>query len=406
MRKILVLSVGLLLASCNSSNNGGDDAGCRDDNTYTFSIGAEDNTFFVGPYLMHTTMNEVSISWETEQLSGTRLEYGPNSNYGRQVEGDFGTMHQVTVTGLEPQTLYHYRACCDETCSGDLTFSTAPLPGSRFRFVVYGDSRSDPPKHRRIVEMMIAEKPILAFNTGDIVADGNNRDEYKSMHFDPLRRLGEYVPVYVAIGNHEEKQYGVPDFIDYMMFPKDPDVPLTEASYTFTYGDAYFLVLDSTLDHFDVFFPIDGAEEDQPLWKWLKKKVASKEAQAARWRFALMHYPADSECYDEADYGIPSTAIRNYVVPLLAENHFTALFTGHQHDYEYMEISKLPCIITGGGGAGLETCANCTRDVPEITSVSCVNHYLTVDLGCDKALVRAVDIDGNVFEQHEFDRQP
>ncbi|HUT99988.1 MAG TPA: metallophosphoesterase [Myxococcota bacterium] len=403
MRRLLFISVGLLLASCSSSGNGGGDAGCRDDNSYTFPIGARDDTFYVGPYLMHTTLNEVSISWETEQASGTRLEYGRDSNYGRQIVGDSGSMHQVTVTGLEPQTLYHYRACSDETCSGDLTFSTAPQAGSRFRFAVYGDSRSNPPEHQRVAEGIIGETPILAFNVGDVVENGNNRDEYKSMHFDPTRRLGEYVPIYVAIGNHEMKQYEVPDFLDYMMFPEDPDVPLPELSYTFTYGDAYFLVLDSTLDHFDLFFPLEGSE-DPPLWKWLKEKAASKEAQAARWRFALMHYPPDSECYAEADYGIPSTAIRNYVVPLLAENHFTALFAGHQHDYEYMEISGLPCIITGGGGAGLETCANCTRDVSEITTVACLHNYLTVDLGCDKAVVRAVDTDGNVFEQHEFDR--
>ena len=103
MRKLMILFVGLLLVSCSSGGKGDEEALCRDDNTYTFSIGPEDSTFYVGPYLMHTTMNEVSISWETEQTSGTRIEYGLDSNYGQQIEGDSGTMHQVVVTICTPR---------------------------------------------------------------------------------------------------------------------------------------------------------------------------------------------------------------------------------------------------------------------------------------------------------------
>ena len=403
-KSCLLLLLGLL-AACGSGSGGGQDAGCRDDDTHTFSIGSRDDTFWVGPYIGHTTTTSVVISWETEQEGPSLVEYGPDESYGNRAEVAAGTMHEVEIGGLEPQTLYHYRACSGDTCTGDLTFSTAPRPGSRFRFAVYGDSRTDYDSHHQVAEAIAAAAPVLVVNVGDVVTDGSVREQFKTEHFDPSRRLGHYLPIYVAIGNHEMKEWEVPTFREYFAFPEDPDVPLTELSYTFTYGDAFFLVLDDTLDHVDFFFPVEGMTEDPPLWAWLKKQAASEAAQQARWRFAFMHYPPDAECYSEQDYGPPSSAVRNYVAPLLAEHGFHALFAGHVHDYEYMEIAGLPCIITGGGGAGLEDCDNCTRDVPEITRLECRHHFLSVDLGCDSATVRAVDADGTVFDEHTLSRE-
>jgi len=90
------------------------------------------------------------------------------------------------------------------------------------RFVAYGDSRSDPETHARVAARIAAERPSLVFNVGDIVADGRIREQYKEMHFDPTRALGQHVPIYVAIGNHEKL---APEFFDYMMFPAQPEDP-------------------------------------------------------------------------------------------------------------------------------------------------------------------------------------
>ena len=56
---------------------------CLAERAHTVPIGeTEDETFWVGPYLQHTTTESVAISWETETAGGTSVEYGPDAAYG------------------------------------------------------------------------------------------------------------------------------------------------------------------------------------------------------------------------------------------------------------------------------------------------------------------------------------
>jgi len=353
---------------------------------------------------MHTTLTSVTLVWETEDAGGTAVEYGADAVYGSLVEGVAGTMHEVVVTGLDPATVYHYRACTGDRCTGDLTFSTAPLPGQGFRFAVYGDSRSDPAMHRAVAENIVADAPALVLSVGDIVVSGA-RPEYKDEHFDPSRRLGHHVPVYVSIGNHEWKEsdasgeYDVPNFREYMAFPVVPEHRVPELSYSFTYGDAFFIALDNTLDGGDLFFPLAGVE--MPLAQWLREQAESDEARDAKWRFAFMHYPPASPCHED---WVNLIATREDVIPLLRDNGFHALFTGHVHDYERQDWDGFPVIITGGGGAGLEDLAACGDAPPELVEIRSLHHHVTVDLRDDGAHVRAVGPDGEVFDELTISR--
>lgn len=360
---------------------------------------AEDLTFYVGPHVMHTTPTSVALIWESEEAGSTRVEYGLDGNYGSQVEGAPGTMHEVIVSDLKPASIYHYRACTEEVCTADLSFSTAPLPGQKFRFAVYGDSRSDPAAHGAVIQSMIKDQPILAFNVGDVVGEGL-RLQYKEEHFDPTRRLGHNVPIYVSIGNHEWKEADgtgkddVPIFREYMAFPVVPELRIPELSYSFTFGDVFFLVLDNTLDGGDLFFRLAGIE--MPLAQWLREEAESEEAKNAKWRFAFMHYPPASPCHED---WMNVIATREEVVPLLRDNGFDVLFVGHVHDYERHDWEGFPVIVTGGGGAGLEDVSLCEGTVPELVEIHSVHHHLTVDLGDDEAHVRAVSLDGEVFDE-------
>jgi len=360
---------------------------------------AEDFTFHVGPHVMHTTPTSVALVWESEAVGSTRIDYGTDESYTSQVEGAEGTMHEVVVPDLKPATVYHYRACTGEACTSDLTFSTAPVPGQKFRFAVYGDSRSDPDAHRAVAQSMIKDEPALVVNVGDVVGEGL-RPEYKEEHFDPTRQLGHYVPIYVAIGNHEWKEADqpgppdVPNFREYMAFPVVPELQYPELNYSFMFGDVFFLVLDNTLDGGELFFNLAGFE--MPLAKWFREQAESQEAKNAKWRFAFMHYPPASPCHEN---WMNIIATREEVVPLLRDNGFHALFTGHVHNYERHDWEGFPVIITGGGGAGLEDLTLCTGDLPELVEIGSVYHHLTVDLGDDSAHVRAVNVDGEVFDE-------
>ncbi|MBW1870760.1 MAG: metallophosphoesterase, partial [Deltaproteobacteria bacterium] len=327
------------------SENNDSDAGCQAGNFYTPPLGEEDLSFHVGPYLGHTTQTTVAVGWETIESGDTRLEYGPDSNYGQTIQGETGTMHQVVVKDLVSGTSYHYKACSGDVCTHDLTFATEPGSNRPIRFVVYGDCQDGPEAHRQMIEQILLDQPALAIVVGDTVSDGQYREQFKERYFDPARPLTHFVHRYAAIGNHDRKDVEAVHFIDYAMHPEDPDVPQAETSYSFVYGDAFFLVFDNTLDHYDFFFPLGGV--DQPLWRWIQDQVASEAAQNARWRFAFAHYPADTNCHADDDiYTMPESAVREYILPLLWEHGFQGYFAGHVHCYERFDFDGHLVITT------------------------------------------------------------
>jgi len=436
---LMFLAAGLLMACDESGESADADTDVdtdvdTDTDTEPFlgQIGEVDNTFYIGPYLMHTTTTAIAIAWETEEAGSTRVEYGLDAVSENTASGEDGTMHRVYIDGLQPETLYRYRACTGDTCTAELSFATAPEPGTPFRFTVCGDSRSDPVRHAEVAASMIESEPTVVFNTGDIVHDGEHRILYKQHHFDPARRLGQYVPIYVAIGNHEFKDYDPdedpkdPDappnhrtgtyFLDYMIFPGDPLLPdplppapdfssgigtgNPEFSYAVRYGDAFFLVLDDTTDTYELFSPYGGGLPDPPLLQWLQAQVASEAAQTARWRFAFMHYPPNSTCIEAAEAaGSPYGSVQEVLVPLFKEHDFHALFTGHVHIYERQNYDGFLSIVTGGGGAGLDTMEQCTRVTPQNELTLSVHHHVEVDLDSERAEFKVIDYTGNLIDR-------
>ena len=57
------------------------------------------------------TATSARIEWETSRSTTGRLEYGTTDDYGTRVGStqEYDTEHAVTLTGLTPNTVYHYR---------------------------------------------------------------------------------------------------------------------------------------------------------------------------------------------------------------------------------------------------------------------------------------------------------
>lgn len=371
---------------------------------YEVPSGPEDRTFHAGPWLGATTTTSVAVSWQTAEPGDSVVEFGADAAYGGRAEGGAGlTLHEVWVEGLVPETLYHYRACTGDTCTGDLTFATAPLPGRPFRFAVYGDPQTGFAAHAQVSASIVESRPALVLLAGDVVGYGADRESHVIEYFDPARQRNHYVPTFAAPGNHDWKERidKLQNFRDYFAFPADPGVPLPEASYAFAYGDAFFLALDNTLDGGHFFFPLGGTK-NPPLWDWLVAQVTSDAAKAARWRFAFFHYPPQSACQET---WMQMKATGSEVLPLLQEHGFQAVFTGHTHEYEHQLYDRVHVFVTGGGGGDLETGEACTDELPELVFRQPLHHHLTVDLGDVQATVQAVSTTGEIIDSVVLDRE-
>jgi acid phosphatase type 7 len=366
--------------------------------------GPEDLAFHAGPWLGETTDTSVVVSWQTDEPGDSVVEFGDDAGYGGHATGEANTtLHEVRVEGLAPETRYHYRACTGETCTGDLTFATALQPGRPFRFAAYGDTQTEFETHALVSESIRESRPALVLIAGDVVGYGADRESYVTEFFEPARRRGHYIPTYAAPGNHDWKEFDdqLQNFRDYFAHPFDPDVPLPEASYSFSYGDAFFIALDNTVDGGHLFFPV-GEGLSPPLWEWLQAQASSEAAQAARWRFAFFHYPPQSAC-QETWFNMAGT--QNHVLPLLQENGFQAVFTGHTHEYEHQLYDRIHVFIVGGGGGGIETDESCTFEVPELLFRQALHHHVTVDVEAEQATVRAVSMDGVEMDRVVLDRE-
>jgi glucose/arabinose dehydrogenase len=81
------------------------------------------------------TQNSATITWTTNELADTQVEYGLTSSYGSTttLNSTLTTGHSQALTGLTMNTIYHYRvkskdAAGNLATSADLNFTTSTAP--------------------------------------------------------------------------------------------------------------------------------------------------------------------------------------------------------------------------------------------------------------------------------------
>ena len=81
------------------------------------------------------TTNSARISWDTDVASTSQVNYGPDNNYGSSSNADSNlvTTHSVVLTGLQPNTGYHFQVISTTPDGGsasstDNTFLTTSPP--------------------------------------------------------------------------------------------------------------------------------------------------------------------------------------------------------------------------------------------------------------------------------------
>ncbi|GAI15876.1 unnamed protein product, partial [marine sediment metagenome] len=81
---------------------------------------------------------QATISWTTDKPATSQVEYGLTDSYGSMtpLQTQLVTNHTAIITGLIPDTTYHYRVkstdtCGRETVSGDVQFTTLLVPDLR-----------------------------------------------------------------------------------------------------------------------------------------------------------------------------------------------------------------------------------------------------------------------------------
>jgi len=123
MRKVAVASIIVILAALLAGCAGGGEA---DKTPPVISVVSASNI----------TETSATITWATNEPSHSQVYYGLTTNYGRSISTfhtQLVTQHTINLTGLDPDTTYHYcvesrDASGNEATSEDDTFTTLPPP--------------------------------------------------------------------------------------------------------------------------------------------------------------------------------------------------------------------------------------------------------------------------------------
>jgi 3',5'-cyclic AMP phosphodiesterase CpdA len=269
------------------------------------------------------------------------VEYGKTLEPEREgTDAGVGRRHAVALTGLDPGSTYHYRVRGVGEASTSGSFRTAPEgEDSRFGFAVVGDSGSGGKGQLEVARLLERLGPDLILHTGDVVYPTGEERHYDRRFFAPYRRLIRTVPVFPVLGNHDVSKGQAAAFLENFHPPLDSPRS-TKRYYSFDWGNAHFVALDSELYYGD-----KGSGPEQQK-NFLEQDLA---ATRKRWRVVFLHRSP----YGSSRHG-GDRKVREALEPLFAKLGVDLVFGGHDHVYERtMPIRGVTYVVSGGGGRRL-----------------------------------------------------
>jgi hypothetical protein len=242
-------------------------------------------------------------------------------------------VHKIKLTGLLPDTVYHYQAVQLTSTSSDYNFRTAPLAGSSFRFAWEADMRTNTSPHSQIAALINAANPVFLLQGGD-VCYSSTYSYYKSEFFLPneLNNISN-IPFFWATGNHETWSTNT------KAFSKAPQSSSgLEDYYSFDYGDIHILILNTQLP-----YTVGSAQ-----YNWVMSDLSNT---TSKWKIVVGHIPgytAGGSGAHTEDANMIAMAV-NIFVPKGVD----LVLNGHNHFYQHNRVSGLDHVVIGSAGAPL-----------------------------------------------------
>jgi acid phosphatase type 7 len=322
-----------------------------------------------GPYLQLATPTSMYVVWRTETNVTPVVRFGSSPlNLDRQAKGaDIITRYSTTnklapgariarlhsapqgtwqyearITGLRPDTRYFYAIYDGERRLTDLDasyhFRTQPIKGAKraMRFWVVGDSgtgrENQSSVHDAMVDLTRRENHPLDFylHVGDMAYSKGKDVEFQTRFFEMYQETLRNIVCWPAMGNHEgatsRGTNGIGPYYDAYVLPTRGEAggvaSGTEACYSFDYGRAHFICLDShDLDRKPTGF----------MARWLKQDL---ERTRADWIIAFFHHPPYTKGSHDSDREKQLIEMRTYIMPILEAGGVDLVLTGHSHIYE------------------------------------------------------------------------
>lgn len=284
-----------------------------------------------------------TVIWQgAAPLSGQVLEYRVKGQEATEriparedfFEDDGQTNYQyiAELRGLLEATGYEYRIVSGRAATGWQPFSTAgSMP---FQCLIFPDSQSsDYSDWEHLAQGAAERNPGAAFfiNMGDLVDNGEDHTQWQAW-FHAVEGMIERIPFVPVMGNHETYDQNwkvrLPNaYLRYFVPPENGSADFSRYYYSFDYGDAHFMVLNSQWDETEEFKP--GLMDAQ--LEWLRRDAGGSDR---KWKIVLIH----KDVLQYRIYGRPErqegiSEMGEVFMPIFDELGIHIVFTAHLHTY-------------------------------------------------------------------------
>eukprot|EP00667_Euglena_gracilis_P011568 EG_transcript_11834 len=340
----------------------------------------------------------ITVSWVTQTENSSVVHLGTESGvyrefrdgevperyiYSSKYQGPYVSplLHHLTVSGLQPATLYFYRCGAPTPTGGysaEFAFRTPPAPAANasVSFAIVGDiGQTEHSKYN--VEDMLADGRLTALVIlGDLsYADSSHKPKPKTpcgqerwdSWFQMMQPLATTMPILTLPGNHEIEDAGdaVPatqtPFLAYSKRLRMPGGGANRLFYSCNYGSVHLVMLNSYM----AFNP------GSPQHEFLAKDLAAVDRAVTPWLLVCFHAPwyhSNKHHVDEPEEAGMQAAMEE----LLYRHEVDLVFSGHVHNYERTHpvyrngtAPGAPTYLTVGDGGNREGPALGWRAQPE-----------------------------------------
>jgi acid phosphatase type 7 len=340
------------------------------------------------PYVQSVSTSSAVIAWVSKEPGVGIVEYGETPRLGRKGIDDRVTRrHAVALTGLDPGSSYYYWVKEAGGVSEIARFRTAPDgEDSRFAFAVIGDSGYGRKGQLAVAALLERFEPDLILHTGDIVYPSGEERHYDRRFFVPYRQLLKEVSIFPILGNHDLERSNGAAYLNNFHLPSN-DPRSTGRYYSFDWGNAHFVALNSELYHGDHSY----RPEEQKTW--LERDL--KETRQP-WKIVYFHRPI----YSSSKHG-SDQRIREDLEPILVRHKVDLVFNGHDHVYERtVPIRGITYVVSGGGGKGQSPAGSSEWTVFSKS----VYHAVLVRVDDEHLCLEAVEPDSVVIDRLDLSR--
>ncbi len=320
-----------------------------------------------GPYMQVCTPSSVVFRWRTNFGENSRVACStgvPGASVVVVSDAARVTEHEVTVTGLMPDTLYYYSVgsvsrmlAGADTCS----FRTHPLPGQPkpLRLWVTGDAGTADDHAQAVRDAFESANGTNAVHAwlqlGDNAYMEGTDEQYQAAMFDMYAARLRQTPVWTTTANHETYSTDWNGRYPYLNIFTVPTLGEaggvasgTALYYSFDVGMVHVISLDSMLS---------DRSPDGEMASWLRADLA---AATNRWLIAFFHHPPYTKGSHDSDSETELIEMRQNIVPLLEAGGVDLVLSGHSHSYErsfllnghYGEAASLTDAMLLNSGSG------------------------------------------------------